>query len=95
MKKALSFRKVLNEELKDKKFKKYYEEEGRKLAIGYKIAQIRKQLGLTQRQLARRIHTTQSVISRLENGNYWTCSVKTLEKIAIATGTHLSVDFKK
>ena len=73
-KKALSFRGVLKEELKDKEFKKYYEEEGRKLAIGYKIAQLRRRVGFTQGQLARKIHTTQSVISRLENGNYWTCS---------------------
>lgn len=94
-KKSLSLRTVLKEELKDKEFRKYYEEEGRKLSIGYKISQLRKRVGLTQRQLARKIHTTQSVVSRLENGNYWTCSIKTLEKIALATGTHLSVDFEE
>ena len=94
-KKSLSLRTVLKEELKDKEFRKYYEEEGRKLSIGYKISQLRKRVGLTQRQLARKIHTTQSVVSRLENGNYWTCSIKTLKKIALATGTHLSVDFEE
>lgn len=37
-KKLLDFQDVLKEELKDKEFKKFYEEEGRRLALGYKIA---------------------------------------------------------
>jgi len=94
-KKTLKFQEVLREESKDDEFRKYYEEEGKKLAIGYKIAQLRHKLGLTQKQLAQKIHTTQTVISRLERGDYWTCSLRTLEKIAIATGTHLSISFKK
>jgi N12 class adenine-specific DNA methylase len=40
-KKLLDFQDVLREELKDKEFKKYYEEEGKRLEIGYKIAKLR------------------------------------------------------
>ena len=94
-KKLLKFREMLQEELKDKEFRKYYEEEGRKLAIGQKIAKLRHKLGLTQEQLAKKIHTTQTVISRLERGDYWACSIRTLGKIATATGTHLKISFKK
>lgn len=94
-KKLLKFQEVLQEELKDKEFRKYYEEEGKKLAIGQKIAQLRHKLGITQEELAKKIHTTQTVISRLERGDYWTCTLRTLEKIALATGTHLRVSFKK
>ncbi|MFH1258983.1 MAG: helix-turn-helix transcriptional regulator [Elusimicrobiota bacterium] len=93
-KKLLDYRDVLKEELKDKEFSKYYQEEGQKLAVGYKIAKLRHQLGLTQTQLARKIHTTQTVISRLESGDYWTCSLRTLEKIALVTGSELEVSFK-
>lgn len=93
--KLLKFQDVLQQELKDKDFRKHYEEEGRKLEVGYKVAQLRHKIGMTQEQLARRTATSQTVISRLESGNYWRCSLSTLEKIAMATGTHLTVGFKK
>lgn len=95
IKKLPKFRDYLNEELKDKDFRKFYEQEGRKLEIGYKIARLRQKLGLTQKQLAERIKTSQTVVSRLESGNYWQCSLRTLEKIALATGTHLDICFRK
>lgn len=94
-KKMLKFQDVLQKELKDKEFRKYYEEEGQKLEIGYKIAQLRQKNRLTQKQLASKIATSQTVISRLESGDYWKCSLSTLEKIATATRTHLTVDFEK
>lgn len=90
-----TFKEYLSEELKDKEFRKFYEEEGRKLEIGYKIAQLRAKLGFTQKQLAEKIKTSQTVISRLESGDYWQCSLRTLEKIAFATGTHLDITFRK
>ena len=93
--KLLNFDDFAKRKLKDSEFKKYFEEEGKKLAIGYKIAQLREKLGITQKQLAEKIQTSQTVISRLESGDYWQCSLKTLEKIALATGTHLIVQFKR
>ena len=93
--KLLKFQDVLQHEFKDKDFRKHYEEEGKKLEVGYKIAQLRHKIGMTQEQLAMRTATSQTVISRLESGNYWRCSLSTLEKIAMATGTHLTVGFKK
>lgn len=95
MKKLPRFRDYLNEELKDKEFRKFYEEEGRNLEIGYKIARLRQKFGLTQKQLAEKIKTSQTVVSRLESGDYWQCSLRTLEKIAFATGTHLDIRFRK
>ena len=93
--KLLNFDDFAKRKLKDSEFRKYFEEEGKKLAIGYKIAQLREKLGITQKQLAEKIQTSQTVISRLESGDYWQCSLKTLEKIALATGTHLIVQFKR
>jgi len=90
-----TFKEYIKEELKDKEFKKLFEEEGRKLEIGFKIAKLREKLGLTQKQLAERIKTSQTVISRLESGDYWQCTLRTLEKIALATGTHLDISFRK
>jgi len=93
-KKLLDFQDVLREELKDKEFKKYYEEEGRRLELGYKIAKLRQKLGLTQKELARKIHTSQTAIARLETGDYLGYSLRTLEKIALATGSRLEVQFR-
>ncbi|PIP20479.1 MAG: transcriptional regulator, partial [Candidatus Omnitrophica bacterium CG23_combo_of_CG06-09_8_20_14_all_40_11] len=90
-KKLLDFQDVLREELKDKEFKKYYEEEGKRLELGYKIAKLREKLGLTQEELAKKIHTSQTAIARLEGGDYLGYSLRTLEKIALATGSHLEV----
>jgi len=90
-----TFKEYISEELKDKEFKKFYEEEGRKLEIGLKIAKLREKLGITQKQLAGKIKTSQTVVSRLESGEYWQCSLRTLEKIALATGTRLDISFRK
>ena len=38
--------------------------------IGSFIAKKRKQLGITQRQLAEKLYVTDKTISRWENGNY-------------------------
>ena len=48
-KKLLNFQDVLKEELKDSEFKKFYEEEGQRLALEYKIAKLRQKQGLTQK----------------------------------------------
>ena len=94
VKKLLDFQDVLKEEFKDKEFKEFYEEEGRRLALGYKIAKLRQKQGLSQKELAIEIHTSQATIARLEGGEYLGHSLRTLEKIALATGTHLEVQFR-
>lgn len=67
-KKLLDFKDILTEELKDRDFNKFYQEEGRRLALGYKIAKLRQKLGLSQKELAKEIHTSQATIARLEGG---------------------------
>jgi len=49
--------------------------------------------GLTQSQLARLAGTTQSVISRLEDGDYDRHSLATLERIAAALDRRVEVHF--
>ncbi|MDX3773345.1 helix-turn-helix transcriptional regulator [Chromatiaceae bacterium AAb-1] len=46
--------------------------------------------GLTQKQLAEKMGTTQSVIARLESGKI-APSVTTLKRYAAATGSHLKM----
>jgi ribosome-binding protein aMBF1 (putative translation factor) len=49
--------------------------------------------GLTQEQLAAKMHTTQAVIARLESGRVKP-STRTLERFASATGTKLRIHFE-
>src|SRR5689334_23471416 len=57
------------------------------------IIEARAQAGLTQEQLAKRMHTTQAVIARLESGRIKP-STRTLERFAEATGTRLRILFE-
>lgn len=77
----------------NKKALKYIEEEHKRVEIAQKIYALRTQANLTQKELAKRIHTRQSVISRLEAADYNGHTYKMLERIAEATNTHLKVEF--
>lgn len=48
--------------------------------------------GLTQKQLARLVGTTQSVISRLEDADYDGHSLSMLQRIATALGQRITID---
>lgn len=57
------------------------------------VIQLRMRQNLTQEQLAGRIGTTASAISRLESGQHMP-SMETLRKLAHASGGHLLVGFE-
>jgi DNA-binding XRE family transcriptional regulator len=91
--KIRTFQERLREDLKDPEFRRHFEEERRALALALKIAKLREQKGLTQQELAKLMGTSQQAISRIESGEYEGFSLKTLEKIAEATGTRLKIEF--
>jgi ribosome-binding protein aMBF1 (putative translation factor) len=61
------------------------------IAMG--IFQLRTEAGLSQRELASRIGTTASVISRLEDADYQGHSMAMLRRIAAAVGKRVEVRF--
>lgn len=73
-----------------------YREELQRLAPYEGLARIviarRQALGLTQQELAERVGTSHSVISRIESGQQPT-SVTTLRRLAAAFETHLVIGF--
>lgn len=58
------------------------------------IYDYREEAGLTQKQLAELVGTTQSVISRLEDADYEGHSLTMLERIATALNKKLSIDME-
>ena len=63
------------------------------LDLGQLIYDMRTQAGLSQRELAERMGTTQSVISRLEEGGGAKNRIDTLARVATALDRHLVVSF--
>jgi len=79
----------------DQKMLSLLKKEREKADIAQKIYDMRIGEGLTQKQLADRIGTTPSVISRLEDSDYDGHSLKMLQKIARALNYQLDIQFKK
>lgn len=63
------FDEYLAKSLEDPEFQKAWADSELEYTIARNIIQRRKKLGLTQHDLALRMNTKQSVISRIENGN--------------------------
>lgn len=66
----------------------------RNMALGMKIRRLREDLGWTQRELAKRIGTQPSAISRIEDADYDGHSVALLAKVAEALDMMLIIDFE-
>lgn len=58
--------------------------------MGYRIAECRKNAGLTQEELARSSDVSRTIISGLESGTITVTTTKTLERIARALGLKVS-----
>lgn len=90
--KALDFQEYLAERLKDRRFRKYYEEYGKQLEIAYQILKLRKKQGLSQMQLAKKLGTSQSNIARMESGQQ-NFTTDTLQKVASVLKRELKIQF--
>ncbi len=75
---------------RDKAFAKGYDEGYEQFKIGAVLKQTRKKAGLTQEELARRLKTKKTAISRIEN-HAEDIKLSTLEKVAHALGKRLEV----
>jgi predicted transcriptional regulator len=77
----------------DQKQQALVEEEISNLRIAQLIYDARTRAGLTQRQLAKLVGTTQPVVARLEDADYRGHSLRMLQRIATALGCDLDVRF--
>jgi len=89
------FQDDLNEELgKSKQFRLQFEIESAKLKFAEKLAEIREKMGLTQAELAKKMHVSQQLVSRIESGSD-NITVETLVKFLMTFGVALTIDIEK
>ncbi len=81
---------IVERKKRDKNFAKGYEEGYEQFKIGVILRHARESAGLTQEELARRLKTKKTAISRIEN-HAEDIKLSTLERVAVALGKKLQV----
>ncbi len=90
--KVYTFQEDLAKRLKNPKFKKAWKDSETEYQLAVKIIEARLKRKMSQRDLAKKVKTSQAAISRVEamNGNP---SLSLLKRIASALNTKLSIGF--
>lgn len=76
---------------RDKEFGEGFDEGYEQFKVGIMLKQARESAGITQEELARRLKTKKTAISRIEN-HAEDIKLSTLERTASALGKHLQVN---
>jgi len=89
--KKTNFDLYLEEQLKDPVFAERFERAGEAWDVALQLAALREKAGLSQRDLARKLHTSQQQISRLESPSYEGHSLSMLRRVAEVLGVTVHV----
>ncbi len=91
MARVKSFEKIKKQWLGDPEVRKEYDALGTDFQIAAEITKARMKARMTQAELAERIGTKPTAVSRLESPHYGKVSISTLRKVANALGCELQV----
>lgn len=89
--KKTNFDLYLEEQLKDPVFAERFEKAGEAWDVALQLAALREKAGLSQKELARKLHTSQQNISRLESPSYEGHSLTMLRRVAEILGATVRV----
>ena len=89
-----NFDQYLAGQLKDPGFAERFEKVGEAWDVALQIAALREGAGISQKQLARKLKTSQQQISRLESPSYEGHSLSMLRRVAAALGATVHVVFE-
>src|SRR2546427_3819035 len=92
--KKTNFDLYLEEQLNDPDFAERFEQAGEAWDVALQLAALREKAGLSQKQLARKLKTSQQNISRLESPSYEGHSLSMLRRVAHALNARLKVVFE-
>jgi DNA-binding XRE family transcriptional regulator len=85
----------LQKMLKGKEFRRLYEIERAKVALAQKIAEMRQEKHINQKELASRLGVSQQFISQIETGNGTNLTLDTIIRIAKSLGHKVRISFPK
>ena len=92
--KKTNFDRYLDEQLQDPAFAERFERAGDAWDVAMQVAALREKAGLSQKDLARKLKTSQQQISRLESPSYEGHSLSMLRRIARALNARVRVVFE-
>ena len=95
MKRKTNFDQYLEEQLKDEDFTDRFKKAGEAWDVALKLALLRKESGLSQKELAQRAGTTQQQISRLESPSYEGHSLSMLRRVAEVLGATVRIELNR
>ncbi|MGP8201366.1 MAG: helix-turn-helix domain-containing protein [Limisphaerales bacterium] len=81
----------LEEQLRDPDFARRFKRAGEAWDVALQLAALRDKAGLSQKELARKLHTSQQNISRLESPSYEGHSLTMLRRVAEVLGATVRV----
>src|SRR6266581_9747038 len=84
----------LEEQLRDPDFAERFKRAGEAWDVALQIAALRERAGLSQKDLARKLHTSQQQISRLESPSYEGHSLSMLRRVAKVLRAKVRVIFE-
>ena len=87
-----TFRQHLKEELKNPAFRKEFRKEDLVIRVAVEIATAREKHHITQKELAKKMHTSQQSISRIEQGKQ-NITIDMIERIADVLGQRPTFKF--
>lgn len=92
--KKTNFDRYLEEQLRDPVFAARFERAGQAWDVALQIAALRQQAGLSQKDLAKLLNTSQQQISRLESPGYEGHSLSMLRRVADALDASVRIVFE-
>ncbi|HLF18196.1 MAG TPA: helix-turn-helix domain-containing protein [Candidatus Omnitrophota bacterium] len=81
--------------MKNKKYRHYYEIERAKVALAQRIAEMREEKHLNQKELAAKMGVSQQFISQIETGEGKNLTLDTLIRLATSLGHKVRISFPK
>jgi transcriptional regulator with XRE-family HTH domain len=92
--KKTNFDRYLKQQMKDPAFATRLDQAGEAWDVAIQLAALRQQAGLSQKELARRLKTSQQHISRLESPGYEGHSLANLRRVATVLNARVRVSFE-
>jgi ribosome-binding protein aMBF1 (putative translation factor) len=93
--KLKNFDDFLENELSRPEVRKEYEALEEEYQLAAELIKLRQKAGLTQRDLAKKVKTSQPCIARLESGRYQNVSMAFLRKVSRALGVEPHISFRR